>query len=236
MVLTGLASGCAGLNQTVVHEVSWEPAVYLEASRARTGLFLQVEEVEGKRLLSVVERWECVEEATQRGVEVEERKPKDWVLGVGTVLAGAATATGIGLLGGALTSQAVGETREGGQSGTGQIVGTAIGIAGAFGQLLAYKKISQWLSEIRFRRERPVRQEVGRKVVCDQRPAQGVLRGAGLPPQGLELSPRAQAPEGFSPTEPGLTLDGASVEPVESVEPGEPTAPVEPGQPVAPDR
>jgi hypothetical protein len=163
-----LGPGCAALNQTVLHEVTWQPPVFLEVSRQSTGLSLRVEDAdpEGVRWVVATERFECIEEATQLGLEVEERKPRDWVLGAGAVLGGGASAAAIGLLGGVLTSSATSQTRTGQQSGGGQIVGVAIGVAGAFGQLLAYQKIIEGLNSIRFQRQRPLRQELGRKLPC----------------------------------------------------------------------
>lgn len=162
------SAGCAALNQTVLHEVSWEPAAFFEVSRRGAGLSLRIVEKGGERWVVVHEQLACVEEATQRGVEVEERKPKDWVLGMGAVLGGSATAAAIGLTGGALTSAATQQTRTGQQTGASQVVGLALGVAGALGQLFAYQKIIEGLNAIRFRRERPLTQELGREVPCGE--------------------------------------------------------------------
>jgi hypothetical protein len=161
------SSGCAAFQQTVRHEVSWQPAVYSEVSRSTGNVELIFEQIDGQRWVTAVEHASCIEEATQTGVEVEERKPKDWVLGAGAFLGGGATAAGIGLLGGALTSGLTQEARTGQQSVAGQVVGTALGIAGTVAQLLLAKKIIEGLNAIRFERERPVRQELGREVPCE---------------------------------------------------------------------
>jgi hypothetical protein len=165
--LLAAGSGCAGLNRTVRHDVAWEPPVYFEVARESAGLSLRVEQgAGGERWVSVVEQFQCIEEATQRGFEVEERKPKDWVLGFGAVATGLATSTAIGLLGGAITGGIVNDSRNGQQNAAGQAVGLGVGIAGTFGQLLASQKIIEGLNAIRFTRERPLTQELGRKVPC----------------------------------------------------------------------
>jgi hypothetical protein len=161
------SSGCALLEQTVRHEVSWQPAVFSEVSRAPGGVELLYEQVDGQQWVTAIEHSSCIEEATQTGVEVEERKPKDWVLTATAFLGGGATAAGIGLLGGALTSGLTNEARTGQQSVAGQVVGTAVGIAGTVAQLLLYKKIVEGLNAIHQERTRPVRQELGRQVPCD---------------------------------------------------------------------
>lgn len=161
-------AGCAALNQTVLHEVSWEPAAYFEVARRPSGLALSVVEVGPERWVMVREQWACVEEASQRGVEVEERKPRDWVLGVGAVLGGSASAAAIGLTGGALTSAATQQTQTGQQTGAAQVVGLVTGLAGALGQVFAYGKIREGLNAIRFRRERPLTREVGRESPCGE--------------------------------------------------------------------
>lgn len=167
LCLLAAGSGCAGLNHTVRHEVTWEPPVYFEVARESAGFALRFEQLpDGEAWVSIVEQFECIEEATVRGVEVEERKPKDWVLGVGAVTTGVVTSAAIGLLGGAITSGLVNDARTGQQSAAGQAVGLGVGIAGTVGQLLAAQKIIQGLNAIRFVRERPLTQELGRKVPC----------------------------------------------------------------------
>jgi hypothetical protein len=159
--------GCALLEQTVRHDVSWQPAVFSEVSRESDGVELRYETKDGQRWVTAIEHASCIEEATQTGVEVEERKPKDWVLTAGAFLGGGATAAGIAVLGGALTSGLTAEARTGQQSAAGQVVGTAIGIAGTVAQLLLYKQIVQGLNTIHHESQRPVRQELGQKVPCD---------------------------------------------------------------------
>jgi hypothetical protein len=163
-------SGCALLNQTVQHQVSWEPPKFDEVSRESAGVELRFEMVEGVQWVTALEQVDCIEEATQHGVEHEEKKPKDWLLAMGAFLGGGASAAAIGLLGGALAGEAVGEARNGQQSTAGQAVGTAMGLAGTVAQLLLYRQILQGLNAIRFERDLPLTQVVGRKVRCESRP------------------------------------------------------------------
>ena len=190
LCLAALAGpGCAALHQTVLHEVTWEPPAFHEVSRNSQGLALRVEDFEGERWVVVSEQFECVEEALVRGVEVEDRKPKDWVLAAGALLGGVGTSAGLGLLGSALTSGLISEARNGQQSGVSQAVGVGVGIAGALGQLLLTQKIIEGLNSIRYHRERPVTQELGRKVSCSEKVLQRLrLAEPESPPAALHQS------------------------------------------------
>ncbi|MBK7858993.1 MAG: hypothetical protein IPJ65_10315 [Archangiaceae bacterium] len=226
---------CATLNDLRVEE-RWDEPVYFEVSRTSSGLELQVEraEEEGVVQLSVVERFDCVEEATQLGSQSVYAKPNDVVLGVAGVLGALATAAAITFGGSAVVDQVLERQRadvdpnanpplrswQQPRSATAQLVGAGVGIVGVGTQALLSKKIVEWLKLISFEEHRPVHRELGRQVpACDRALRSGVLRGPRLPPDGLLLKPRATAPKGFLPRE-GLTLDGVPlVEPRAALSP-----------------
>lgn len=216
---------CAALHD-IRHEQRWDPPVYFEVSRNAVGLELQIEPTDAGILLSVVERFDCIEEATQLGAESVYAKPKDTVLAVAGVLASGAVAAAIAVAGSAITDEVllrrgtidknpedpVLHTWQQPRSATSHLVGAGIGILGVGTQVLLAKKISEWLNAISFEEHRPMSRELGRTVpACDRVRKSGVLRGPRLPPEGLTLNPRSRAPADFLPRE-GLTLDGQPVD------------------------
>ena len=225
LVVVLVTPACATLND-VRHEQRWDPPVYFEVSRSASGLELQVESTDAGIFLSVVERFDCVEEATQLGAESVYAKPKDTVLAVAGGLAGLAVTAAIAVAGSALTDAVLLQrgtipkspedpvlyTWQQPRSTTSQLVGVGVGILGVGSQVLLAKKISEWLKAISFEDHRPTSRELGRRVPdCDRVRKSGVLRGPRLPPEGLRLNPRGRAPTDFVPRE-GLTLDGQPVE------------------------
>lgn len=201
--------------------------MYFEVSRTPAGLLLQLEPTDAGVFLSVVERFDCVEEATQLGAESAYAKPKDTVLAVAGVLAGAAVAGAIAVAGGAAVNAVLERGRDDvnpenpdpvlytwqqPRSWAAQAIAAGIGIVGVGTQVLMAKKIAEWLKLISYEEHRPLSRALGRKVPdCDRVRKSGVLRGPRLPEQGLPLTPRARAPADFVPR-PGLTLDGQPVE------------------------
>lgn len=216
---------CAVLND-VRHEQRWDEPVYFEVSRAAAGLELQLESTDAGIYLSVVERFDCIEEATQLGAESVYAKPKDTVLTVAGLVAGLAVTGAIAVAGSAITDEVLFQRRrvdkspedpvlytwQQPRSVTSQLVGAGVGVIGVGTQLLLVKKIAEWLKAISFEEHRPVSRELGRKAPgCDRVPKRGALRGPGLPAEGLQLNPRGRAPDGFVPRA-GLTLEGQPVD------------------------
>lgn len=225
LLLVLMTPGCAALND-VRREQRWDPPVYFEVSRSASGLELQIEPTDAGIFLSVVERFDCVEEATQLGAESVYAKPKDPVLAVGGLLASLAVSGAIAYAGSAAIDAVLLQQRtidkspedpvlwtwQQQRSAISQLAGAGIGIVGVGTQVLLAKKIIEWLKAISFEEHRPLSQELGRKVpACDRVRKSGVLRGPRLPPEGLPLNPRGRAPPDFLPR-PGLTLDGQPVE------------------------
>ncbi len=210
-LILAAAPACAVFQEVVRHETLWDPPVFFEASRAPAGLMLQVEPGDGGATLSVVERFDCIEEATQLGAEIVQTKPAGWLLTTVVVVLGVGTSAAIGFAGGALVDGATRETQKGRQTPTAQLIGAGVGIVGVGSQLLLMNKILEWLSKISQTHQRPIKRELGRKVPCpDPEARAGVLLGPGLPPEGVRLDPRGRAPPGFEASD-GLTLDGDSV-------------------------
>ncbi|MBL8950229.1 MAG: hypothetical protein JNK82_05610 [Myxococcaceae bacterium] len=205
-----LTPACAVFTEVVRQEQHWDEPVFSEVSRAPAGLGLVVEHTAAGTYVAVVERFDCIEEATQLGREVEDSKPQSWVLGAGAITVGVGTSAAIGYLGGEIVNNAVRQTQAGRQSVEAQLVGTSIGLVGVGSQLLLMQKVIGWLGKISSTEQRPLKRELGRKVPCDGDEREGVLRGPGLPRDGVKLTPRARAPDGFEPGE-GYTLDGEPV-------------------------
>ncbi len=227
LLVVTVMPACAVLND-VQREERWDAPVYFEVSRSSAGLVLQVEPTDAGVFLSVAEHFDCIEEATQLGAQSVYAKPKDAVLLVGGVLVSAAVAGAIAFGAGAAVDAVLERRRDDvnpenpdpvlqtwqqPRSVTSQLVTVGVGILGVGSQLLITKKIIGWLKAISFEEHRPLSRELGRKVhSCDRLPRSGRLRGPRLPPEGLELKPRAKAPADFLPRD-GLTLDGEPVRP-----------------------
>jgi len=225
-LLAALATpGCAALHD-IRREQRWDAPVYVEVARVSSGLELQLEPGDAGVVLSVAERFDCIEEATQRGAETVHARPKDAVLAIAGVLAGAALAGGIAVAGGAAVDAVLDRGRDDvnrdnpdpvlrtwqqPRSTAAHVAAVGLGVAGVGTQVLLSKKIAEWLKQISYEESRPARRVLGRKVPCDRVLKSGVLRGPRLPPEGLRLGPRGVAPPGFLPRE-GLTLDGAPVD------------------------